>query len=220
MSRHDAASTTRRDIERVDPATVAAARSLPAATLHEAGGKIGALPSAIKPVAPGMRLCGPALTVHAPGGDNLWLHRAFEVAQPGDVMVVYASGAYEHGYWGEIMATAAKVRGLAGLVIDACVRDGALLADIGFPVFGRGLCICGTSKDFGAIGWINAPLRIGDVTVRPGDLVVGDGDGVVAVPRLQAAAVVAASVQREAQEADILRRLAAGESTLDIYGWR
>jgi len=218
--RHDAASTTRRDIDRVDAATVAAARSLPTATLHEAGGKIGALPSAIKPVAPGFRLCGPALTVHSPGGDNLWLHRAFELAQPGDVMVVYASGAYEHGYWGEIMATAAQVRGLAGLVIDACVRDGALLADIGFPVFARGLCMRGTSKDFGAIGWINAPLRFGDVTVQPGDLVVGDGDGVVALPRERAAAVVAASLQREAQEADILRRLAAGESTLDIYGWR
>ena len=148
MSRHDEASTTRRSIERVDAATVAAARSLPAATLHEAGGKIGALPSAIKPVAPGMHLCGPAVTVHSPGGDNLWLHRAFEVAQPGDVMVVYASGAYEHGYWGEVMATAAQVRGLAGLVIDACVRDGALLAGIGFPVFSRGLCIRGTSKDF------------------------------------------------------------------------
>lgn len=220
MNRHDEASTTRRAIERVDAATVAVARALPTATLHEAGGKIGALPSAIKPVAPGSRLCGPALTVHSPGGDNLWLHRALEVAQPGDVMVVYASGAYEHGYWGEIMATAAQVRGLAGLVIDACVRDGTLLAEIGLPVFARGLCIRGTSKDFGAIGWINAPVRIGDVTVQPGDLVVGDGDGVVAIPRLRAAGVVAASQQREADEAHILKRLAAGESTLDVYGWR
>lgn len=220
MTRHDEASTTRRDIERVAAGTLAQARHLPTATLHEAGGKIGALPSAIKPVAPGFRLCGPALTVHSPGGDNLWLHRAFEVAQPGDVMVVYASGAYEHGYWGEIMATAAKLRGLAGLVIDACVRDGALLAEIGFPVFARGLCIRGTSKDFGAIGWINAPVRIGDVTVQPGDLVAGDGDGVVVIPRGRAPAIVAASLQREDDEAQILKRLAAGESTLDVYGWR
>jgi 4-hydroxy-4-methyl-2-oxoglutarate aldolase len=220
MTRHDEASTTRRNIERVDARTLALARPLPAATLHEAGGKIGALPSAIKPVAPGFRLCGPALTVHSPGGDNLWLHRAFELAQPGDVMVVYASGVHEHGYWGEIMATAAKLRGLAGLVIDACVRDGDLLAGIGFPVFSRGLCIRGTSKDFGAIGWINAPVRIGDVTVQAGDLVVGDGDGVVTIPRQRAAEVVAAAQRREAQEADILRRLQAGESTLDIYGWR
>jgi 4-hydroxy-4-methyl-2-oxoglutarate aldolase len=220
MTRHDEATTTRRDIERVDARTLALARPLPTATLHEAGGKIGALPSAIKPVAPGFRLCGPALTVHSPGGDNLWLHRAFELAQPGDVMVVYASGVHEHGYWGEIMATAAKLRGLAGLVIDACVRDGDLLAGIGFPVFSRGLCIRGTSKDFGAIGWINAPVQIGDVTVQAGDLVVGDGDGVVTIPRQRAAEVVAAAQRREAQEADILRRLQAGESTLDIYGWR
>lgn len=220
MKRHDPESTTRRDIERVSAQTVAAARGLPTATLHEAGGKIGALPSAIKPVAPVFTVCGPALTVHAPGGDNLWLHRAFEVAQPGDVMVVFAGGAFEHGYWGEIMSSAAKAKGLAGLVIDACVRDGALLAQIGFPVFARGLCIRGTSKDFGATGWINAPVSIGNVTVRAGDLVVGDGDGVVVLPRERADAVVAASHQRETDEAAILRRIAAGESTLDIYGWR
>ena len=124
--------------------------------MHEAGGKIGALPSIIKPVAPAFRCCGPALTVHSPGGDNLWLHRALDVAQPGDVLVVHVSGAHEHGYWGEIMTTMAKVRGLAGLVIDGCVRDGVLLEQIGFPVFARGLCIRGTGKDYGAIGWINA----------------------------------------------------------------
>ena len=126
---------------------------------------------------------GPALTVHSPGGDNLWLHRALDVAQPGDVLVVHVSGAHEHGYWGEIMTTMAKVRGLAGLVIDGCVRDGVLLEQIGFPVFARGLCIRGTGKDYGAIGWIGEPVLIGDVTVSAGDLVVGDGDGVVAVPR-------------------------------------
>ena len=157
--------TTRRDFERVTPDTVAAARALPTATLHEAGGKIGALPSAIKPVAPSFRCCGPALTVHSPGGDNLWLHRALYIARPGDVLVVYVSGAYEHGYWGEIMTTMAKVRRLAGLVIDGCVRDGTLLEEIGFPVFARGLCIRGTGKDYGAIGWINEPVLIGDVTV-------------------------------------------------------
>src|SRR5439155_699217 len=82
---------------------VAAARTLPTATLHEAGGKIGALPSIIKPVAAAFRCCGPALTVHSPGGDNLWLHRALDIAQPGDVLVVHVSGAHDHGYWGEIM---------------------------------------------------------------------------------------------------------------------
>lgn len=217
---HDWKSTTRRDVPALDAALVDAARGLPTAALHEAGGKIGALPAAIKPVAPGMTLAGPALTVHSPGGDNLWLHRALDIARPGDVMVVYAGGAYEHGYWGEIMGTMAKARRLGGLVIDACVRDGALLAQLGFPVFCRGLAIRGTGKDFGAIGWLNAPVRIGEVVVAAGDLVVGDGDGVVVVPNARAAEVIEASRQREAAEAAILKRLEAGEATLDVYGWR
>jgi 4-hydroxy-4-methyl-2-oxoglutarate aldolase len=219
MKKHDPALTTRLDIQRLSPELVAAAARLPTATLHEAARKIGALPSAIKPVAPGFRFAGSALTVHSPGGDNLWLHRALDVAQAGDVMVVFAGGAHEHGYWGEIMATMAKVRGLAGLVIDACVRDGVLLGEIGFPVFARGLCIQGTGKDFGAIGWINHPITMGNVVVDAGDLVVGDFDGVVAIPRARAADVIAAAEKRGAEEAAILRRLEAGEGTLTVYGW-
>ena len=219
MNKVDPALTTRLDIQRLSPELVAAAAQLPTATLHEAAGKIGALPSAIKPVAPQFKFAGSALTVHSPGGDNLWLHRALDVAQPGDVMVVFASGAYEHGYWGEIMTTMAQVRGLAGLVIDGCVRDSVLLADIGFPVFARGLCIQGTGKDFGATGWINHPVLMGNVAVQAGDLVLGDADGVEAIPHDRAAEVIAASQRREDEEAGILRRLQAGESTLQVYGW-
>lgn len=220
MKKHDPALTTRLDFERLGPALAAEAASLPTATLHEAGKKIGALPSAIRPVAPHFRFAGSALTVHSPGGDNLWLHRALDVARPGDVLVVFVGGVYEHGYWGEIMTTMAKVRGLAGLVIDGCVRDGVLLGEIGFPVFARGLCIRGTGKDFGATGWINYPVTMGDVVVHPGDLVVGDFDGVVAIPQACAAEVIAAGRKREAEEAAILRRLEAGESTLAVYGWQ
>lgn len=219
MKRHDPALTTRLDIPRLPGALIAAAAKLPTATLHEASKKIGALPSAIKPVAPHFRFAGQALTVHSPGGDNLWLHRALNIAQAGDVMVVFAHGAYEHGYWGEIMTTMAQVRGMAGLVIDACVRDGVLLGEIGFPVFARGLCIQGTGKDFGAIGWINHPVTLGQVVVHAGDLVVGDTDGVVVIPSAKVAEVVAAGEKREAEEADILRRLRAGETTLMVYGW-
>lgn len=220
MSRFDWHSTTRRAVPQLGADTVAAARLLPTSTLHEAGGKLGALPSAIKPVAPGMAFAGPALTVQSPPGDNLWLHRALDIAQPGQVLVVHCSGAHEHGYWGEIMATMAMARGLAGLVIDGCVRDGALLAALGFPVFARGLCMRGTGKDFGAIGWINHPVCIGDVVVQAGDLVAGDGDGVVALPQARAAQVVDLGRQREADEAAIVQRLKAGEATLDVYGWR
>jgi 4-hydroxy-4-methyl-2-oxoglutarate aldolase len=201
------------------PDLVSAARPLSTATLHEAAGKSGALPSSIKPIAPQFRLCGPAVTVHSPGGDNLWLHRGIYAAQPGDVLVVHTSGLFHYGYWGEIMSTAAKVRGLAGLVIDGCVRDGDLLAHIGFPVFARGLCIRGTSKDFGARGWINSPLLIEDALVRAGDLIVADGDGVVCIAGDQVEQVLKAARQRERQEADILDRLQQGATTLDIYGW-
>ena len=167
-----------------------------------------------------MRCGGPALTVHSPPGDNLWLHRALDIARPGDVLVVFASGAHEHGYWGEIMATMAQARRVAGLVIDACVRDGALLTSMGFPVFSRGLCIRGTGKDFGATGWINHPVWMGEVVVHAGDLIVGDGDGVVALPRQYAARIVARGQQREADEAAFVERLKQGASTMDLYGWR
>jgi 4-hydroxy-4-methyl-2-oxoglutarate aldolase len=217
--RLDPANTTRHEVSRVAADLVNAARPLSTATWHEAAGKGGALPSSIKSIAPQFRLCGPAITVHSPGGDNLWIHRAIYAAQPGDVLVVHTSGQYQHGYWGEIMSTAAKVRDLGGLVIDGCVRDGDLLARIGFPVFARGLCIRGTSKDFGARGWINAPLLIEDVLIHPGDLLVGDGDGVVCVARNQVEQVLKAARLREHQEADILERLKQGETTLDIYGW-
>ncbi len=216
---HDASTTTRRDFNRLPAELVATARGLPTPTLHEAGGKIGALPSVIKPVDAQFSICGSALTVQSPPGDNLWLHRALDIAQPGDVLVVSVGGAYEHGYWGEIMTTMAQVRGLAGLVIDGCVRDGALLAQIGFPVFARGLCIRGTGKDYGAIGWLNAPVLIGSVAVQAGDLVLGDGDGVVVLPQARAAEVVAKAVQREVDEAAILKRLQAGESTMQVYGF-
>ena len=135
------------------------------------------------------------------------------------MLVVHVSGEHDYGYWGEIMSLAAKVQGLGGLVIDGCVRDGAILADFGLPVFARGLCIRGTGKDYGARGSINHPVLFGDLTVNPGDLVVGDTDGVVVVPREGAAQVVDASHQRETKEASILDRLRAGERTLELYNF-
>jgi 4-hydroxy-4-methyl-2-oxoglutarate aldolase len=214
-----AAPTIRADIERVAPEVVQLARTQAAATLHEAAGRIGVMPSAIKPVAASFRICGPAVTVHSPGGDNLWLHRAIYVAKPGDVLVVHVSDAYDYGYWGEIMSAAAQACGLGGLVIDGRVRDGAILEQFGFPVFARGLCIRGTGKDFGARGWINQPTLFGDLTVHPGDLVVGDIDGVVVLPRERAPELVQAAVGREQKEAGIIERLKAGERTLELYNF-
>lgn len=217
--RLDPALTTRSEIERVSPDLIERARVLSSATLHEAAGKIGALPHEIHAMAPSFRICGPAVTVQSPGGDNLWLHRAIYVAQPGDVLVVHTSGRHAHGYWGEIMSTAAMSRKLGGLVIDGCVRDVELLPRVGLPVFARGSCIRGTGKDFGARGWINSPTLFGDVIVHPGDLIFGDADGVVCLPRARVPSVLDAAARREEQEAEILRRLQAGESTLEVYGW-
>lgn len=211
--------TVKLEHERPDPGLVARAAKFGTATLHEAAGKIGSLPSAIKPVVPSFSIAGPALTVHSPPGDNLWLHRALAIAHPGDVLLVYTEEGYEYGYWGEVMSTAARAGKLAGLVIDGCVRDGAILESVGFPVFARGLCIRGTGKDFSATGWLNHPLRIGDVTVEPGDLIVGDTDGVVVLPRASIEATIEKSRQREEKEAETMRRLSAGEKSLDLYGW-
>ncbi|MCI2810969.1 4-carboxy-4-hydroxy-2-oxoadipate aldolase/oxaloacetate decarboxylase [Eoetvoesiella caeni] len=210
-------NTIKHDIMRVERTTIESANAISSATLHEAADRTGALPAAIRAVTTGLSICGPALTVHMPGGDNLWLHKAIYIAQPGDVLVVYTSRVYDHGYWGEVMSTAARMRGIGGLVIDGYVRDADKLTGIGLPVFSRGFCIQGTGKDTDGLGWINAPILMGQTIVRPGDLVVGDADGVVAIPRDHAADVVLRAQERDRDEVDTIARLHEGHSTLEHY---
>ena len=198
---------------------LAEASRLGAATLHEAAGRIGALPSAIKPVAPEMRIAGPAFTVHIPVGDNLWIHRALYQAAPGDVLVVSTSGGTEWGYWGDILNEAALARALGGLVIDGGVRDVAGLATMAFPVFSSGICLNGTIKGFEATAWLRQPIRIGEVVVRHGDLVVGDRDGVVVLPSDCVEDALIRGAQREQDESEKIRRIRSGERTIDIYGF-
>lgn len=207
------------ETERPHASLIEAARPLPTSTLHEAAGRIGVMPSSIKPVNPAFKICGPALTVHSPSGDNLWLHRAIYLARPGDVLIVDVSGGYDFGYWGEIMSCAARHRSIAGLVINGCVRDGAVLAESDFPVFARGFCMRGTGKDYGARGWINFPTLFDDLVVNPGDLIVGDQDGVVAIPLQCAADVISHAQQREIKESAILDRIRGGERTLEVYNF-
>jgi len=208
----------KKEIARPESSSVQRARAFSSATLHEAMGRKGALPYGIKPIAPEMRLCGPAITVSSPPMDNLMIHRALYVAQPGDILVVEVGGAYEAGYWGEIMTCAAQQRGIAGLVIDGCVRDGALIHKMGFPVFSRGLSIRGTKKEGG--GFVNSPVKIGDITIHPGELIVGDSDGVVVVQREEIDRALAEAQKREEKEEGIKKELAAGKTTLEIYGFR
>lgn len=189
-----------------------------AATIHEAIGKQGALPATIKPISATMTLCGTAFTINSMPGDNLLLHRAVVEARPGDILVASMSDHYEAGYWGEILSVAAMERGIAGLVIDACVRDADPIEELGFPVFCRGLCIRGTTK-FGR-GTLNEPLIIGDVLINPGDFVVGDRDGVVVIPMTRASEAIEKSSARQEKEANTLAQLRSGKTTLEIYGWK
>lgn len=186
------------------------------ATLHEAGAV--PLPPQLRPLDPMWRLAGPVFTVELTPGNNIWLHRALYAAAPGDILVASTGGAYDFGYWGDILAHAAMTRGLAGLVIDGSVRDSADLLKFGFPVFARGVCVRGTGKD-GSSGGLDVSVAIGSVVVRPGDLLVGDGDGVVVLAREHAAAVAERAEQRERKEAEVRARIAAGETTLGIYGF-
>ena len=202
-----------------DPDLLHEVRRLGAATLHEAAGRIGALPSAIKPVAPNMSLCGPAFTVQCPPFSNLQIHHALYLAKPGDILVVHVSGGVEAGYWGDILNAAAKAQKLGGLVIDGGVRDTAGLAADDFPVFSNGVCIQGTGKDKQAVAWMQEPIRMGAVTIAPGDLVMGDRDGVVVLPRHTVDATVAAAKAREADEIRKIEAIRNGARTLDLYGF-
>jgi 4-hydroxy-4-methyl-2-oxoglutarate aldolase len=193
-------------------------RRFATATLHEAMGRAGALPSEIRSLDATMRVWGPALTVSCVPGQNLAIHEALSVADAGDVLVVDVGGGYEYGYWGEILTVAAQARSLAGLVIDGGVRDGDRIIERGFPVFARRRCVRGTGKA-GSSGTINQPIRVGEVAIEPGDLVVGDGDGVVVVPSSQVDAVLAAGHTREDDETHIMRSLESGRSTLEVYGF-
>ncbi len=188
------------------------------ATLHESMGKRGALDNDIRPAWFGTRICGSALTVHCRPGDNLMLHKAVSIAQPGDVLVVSADGFTEGGMWGEIITVAAMQKGIRGIVTDGGIRDTMPIHALGFPMYSRGISMKGTTKVTG--GTINQPIVIGGVRVCPGDIVVGDNDGVVIVPLEEAETVLAASIAREMNEAVVMDRIRNGESTMDILGFQ
>jgi 4-hydroxy-4-methyl-2-oxoglutarate aldolase len=162
----------------------------------------------------------PAFPVRVPRGDNLWLHHAVYVAEPGDVLVVDPGDGLEHGYWGEILAEAAMARGLAGLVINGGVRDSQRLVEMGWPVFAERVCIQGTGKDPHGDGALGEPVKLGDVTVKRGDLIVADADGVVSIPAADADNVRKKSRERDRAESEYIERLRAGETTLAIYRLR
>jgi 4-hydroxy-4-methyl-2-oxoglutarate aldolase len=211
--------------ERTAPELVAAARELPAAILADVYGRRGTLHGRITPVSPTMKVAGPALTVEVRPGDNLMIHAALAIAQPGDVIIVDGKGDRTCALIGEIMATQAQKSGLAGMVLDAAIRDVEALRANGFPVFSVGANPAGPTKF--VPGRVNWPIAIAGVAVNPGDLVVGDADGVVVIERARVSEMIEAGRKKVASEQSRIKGILQGnlrpswlESALSAAGAR
>ena len=207
-----------RTVDRADRGTADALGALGTATVHEAIGRRGFAGPRLRPIQQGMRLAGPAVTVSCHPGDNLMIHAAVEVCREGDVLVVTHTAPTTHGVFGELLATSLMARGVRALVTDAGVRDTAELRAMGFAVWSQHVSCQGTVK--ASPGSVNLPVVLGGVAVDPGDVVCGDDDGVVVVPRADASWALDQARERVAREEATRRRLAAGELGVDIYGLR
>jgi 4-hydroxy-4-methyl-2-oxoglutarate aldolase len=201
-------------IERPSRELIDRFRGISTATVHEASGRKGYVDCAIKPITKGVRICGPAFTVQCHPRDNLMLHKALERAQAGDIVVASVGGFYEGGYWGGLMATSAMARKIGGLAIDGCVRDSEEMIKMGFPIFCRGFCIHGTGK--AGLGLINHPTLFGGAMVNPGDLILGDGDGMVVVDRTECKTVLEKAIERVEMEKKKSVQLAGGVSSVEF----
>lgn len=204
------------DFQQLSAEDLAPWRDIPSPIVSDMMNRSQVMAGRIKPVAAGMKLCGQARTVTCMAGDNSAPHYLIGDCRPGEVIVIDARGCENVAIWGGIMTEAALHRGVAGVVVEGAVRDIEEMRDKGFPVFSSSVVPAGPHKNFG--GTIDGPVAVGDCPVHPGDLIIGDDDGVSVVPLAWVSKMLKASQEKIASEADTIARIRAGETTAQILG--